>query len=277
MIEQINNYLDFDAFYTEGGLGAEGLTVTATVFRGGTEVQTNQAATEVGNGFYTYRLALGSVTNKNNYRAVFHTDDTDVDQQDLPALWVVGLTWVERLDATLSVIADAIADIAATLAAGVPAIITQAVATMIAALQGDRITITRDSDFVALIPVPGGISATRDDSLFTVKTEEQVNTGAADSQSLIQVSENEGLLYLNSTEGAAAEGTLTVVDEMDDDGVGWFRLELTSATTAQLERRTGSKYLKSDYKVVEAGGDLQRTKHDLDIVGSVGRTITIAP
>lgn len=160
----------------------------------------------------------------------------------------------------------------------VEVIFPQAVATMAAALVGDRMTITRDSDFTALIPVQGGISATRDDSLFTAKTEEQVNTGAADNQALIQVSETGGgLIYLNGDDGEGlilVEGTLTVVDELDDDGVGWFRLDLTSWAASQLERRTGSKFLKWDYKTIEAGADLQRVKGDLDIVGSVARTIS---
>ena len=95
MIEQIAQAISFDAFFTLDGAGATGLTVTIDVYRGATKVVDNVAATEVGGGFYTYALAGASNSEKNHYRAVFKTAGS-VDQAHIPALWVVGSTWVEN-------------------------------------------------------------------------------------------------------------------------------------------------------------------------------------
>jgi hypothetical protein len=100
MIDQIAQAITFDAFFTLDGAGATGLTVTVDVYRGATKIVDNVAATEVAGGFYTYALAGASNTEKNHYRAVFKTADT-VDQAHIPALWIVGSTWVERVDATI--------------------------------------------------------------------------------------------------------------------------------------------------------------------------------
>jgi hypothetical protein len=105
MLEQISNILQFDSFFTSSGAGKTGLTVTVDVYRGASQVVTAGSATEIGGGFYTYQLSSGSVTNKNNYRAVFKTTDTTVDQQHIPALWVVGSTWIQYLDTALSSLA----------------------------------------------------------------------------------------------------------------------------------------------------------------------------
>jgi hypothetical protein len=110
MLEQISNILQFDAFFTSSGAGKTGLSPTVDIYRGATQIVTAGSATEIGGGFYTYQLASGSVTNKNNYRAVFKTTDTTVDQQHIPALWIVGSTWIERIDAAISGIAAAVWD-----------------------------------------------------------------------------------------------------------------------------------------------------------------------
>lgn len=169
------------------------------------------------------------------------------------------------------------AEIAAAVSSGieVEVIFPQSVATMAAALVGDRLTLTADSDWVALIPVPGGINPDRLDSLFTVKTPNQVDTQAADSQSILQISEQSGLLYLQRTEvtgGDIAEGALTVVDELDDDGVGWFRLNLSSPMAAQFGKTSGYMW---DYKELEVGADLQRVKGPFAVALSVGRTTSV--
>ncbi|MCB9172340.1 MAG: hypothetical protein H6637_05390 [Ardenticatenales bacterium] len=101
MLNLIGQAITFDAFFTNAGVGATGLTVTVDVYRGATEIVTGGSAIEIGDGLYTYTLASGSVTNANHYRAVFKTAGT-ADQKHVPALWVVGSEWVERVDEDVS-------------------------------------------------------------------------------------------------------------------------------------------------------------------------------
>lgn len=107
MLEQIANAITFAGHFTESKLGKTGLTVTVDVYRDTTQVVTGGSATEVGGGLYKYALASGSVTTEANYYAIFKTATTSVDQQHIPALWVVGTAGVEHLDAAISACAAA--------------------------------------------------------------------------------------------------------------------------------------------------------------------------
>jgi hypothetical protein len=101
-IEQLSTAVKFVAFFTNDGEGATGLTVTVDVRNpAGTEIVTAAAATEIGDGFYSYTLASGSTTTEGEYLAVFKTAGT-VDQAHLPSLWVIGRGGVENLDAAVS-------------------------------------------------------------------------------------------------------------------------------------------------------------------------------
>lgn len=103
MIEQIGVAVKFAAFFVASKVGKTGLTVTVDVWRpDGTQIVTGGSATELGGGVYTYTLASGSVTSEGEYFAVFKTSDATVDQQHIPALWVVGRAGVENLDAAIS-------------------------------------------------------------------------------------------------------------------------------------------------------------------------------
>jgi len=111
-LEQIGQPVIFYAFYTDSGEGAVGLTVTASVIEvlaDGTaaEIVTDAAATEIGRGLYRYRLVGASVDAQAEYIAVFETVDA-CDQAHIPAIWVVGKTWVENVDAAISDVPDAI-------------------------------------------------------------------------------------------------------------------------------------------------------------------------
>lgn len=109
-LEQIGQALRFDFFFTTGGQGTTGLTVTCDVYDyAGTKVVTAGAATEIGGGLYTYSMALGFNTAKGNYRAIGKTATTTVDQREIAALWVSGLTWLERIDGAISAVAAAAA------------------------------------------------------------------------------------------------------------------------------------------------------------------------
>lgn len=126
MLEQTGNAITFYAFYTAARQGKTGLSPAVDVWRGATQVVTGGAATALGGGLYYYTLAAGSVTTEAEYLAIFKTTDTTVDQQHIPALWVVGRAGIENLDAaitsrpTAAAAADAVWDeaIADHLAAG---------------------------------------------------------------------------------------------------------------------------------------------------------------
>lgn len=90
MLSPTNQAIRFYAHYTESKVGKTGLTVTVDVYRGTTQIVTDGAATEIGGGLYTYQLAAGSTGSAEGYTAVFKTATTSVDQQHIPALWVVG-------------------------------------------------------------------------------------------------------------------------------------------------------------------------------------------
>ena len=101
MNEQIGNALIFYAFYSTLGIGQAGLTVTADVYKNGASLLSDQAASEVGGGLYKYTLASGSVDTEGEYIVIFKTATISVDQQHLPALWVVQKAGVENLNASV--------------------------------------------------------------------------------------------------------------------------------------------------------------------------------
>ena len=104
--EQISNAIDFYFFYVESKLGKTGLTVTVDVFRAGSLIVTGASAVEVGDGLYRYTLATGSVTVEGEYAAVAKTSTSSVDQQWIPALWIVGRGGIEHLDVNVGTIGD---------------------------------------------------------------------------------------------------------------------------------------------------------------------------
>src|SRR5688572_13551117 len=97
MLGEIGQSIDFYAFFLAAKVGKTGLSPTVDVRRGTTQIVTNGVATAVGGGLYRYTLAAGSVTPGESYSAVFKTTDATVDQQHIPALWVVGKPWVEKV------------------------------------------------------------------------------------------------------------------------------------------------------------------------------------
>jgi hypothetical protein len=99
VIEQQAQALAFFAFFTASKLGKTGLTVTVDVRDpSGTLVVTGGTATEHGGGLYRYSLAGGSNNANGGWTAVFKTADATVDQQHVPALWVVAPVWTQKAD-----------------------------------------------------------------------------------------------------------------------------------------------------------------------------------
>jgi hypothetical protein len=103
MIEQQSNSIKFLVFFVASKQGSTGLTVTVDVYNpSGTKIVNGSSASEVGGGVYSYTLSSGSVSSDGEYVAIFKTTDSDVDQQHIPALWVVGRAGIENLDASVS-------------------------------------------------------------------------------------------------------------------------------------------------------------------------------
>jgi len=107
MIEKTGVDLPFTAFYTSLGVGTTGLTVTVDVFCNGSIIVTAAAASEAGDGLYTYTLAGASNTVEGVYAAVFKTATTTVDQPHLAGAWFVGKAGIEYLDASIAAVPTA--------------------------------------------------------------------------------------------------------------------------------------------------------------------------
>lgn len=103
MLEQVSNAVKFLAFFSAGKQGAENLAVTVDVYGpAGSLIVTADAATEIGGGVYSYVLPQELTSVVGEYVAVFKTTSSLVDQQHLPALWVLGRAGIEHLDMDVS-------------------------------------------------------------------------------------------------------------------------------------------------------------------------------
>jgi len=102
MLEQVSTSVKFLAFYTASKQGKTGLTVTVDIYNpSGTQIVTAGSATALGGGLYAYTLSTDNST-EGEYAAIFKTDDSTVDAQHIPSLWVLGRAGVENLDAATS-------------------------------------------------------------------------------------------------------------------------------------------------------------------------------
>ena len=252
MIEQIGVALPFTAFYSTLGVGTTGLTVTADVYRNGTEIVAAGACTDAGDGLYTYTLASGSNTVEGVYIAVFKTATTTVDQQHMVAGWYVGVAGVENLDAAISTRATA-ADVstsvavtaanAATLAAGNVAFISYAHNSMV-------ITSTSTEDLSSATKV-----------WFALKD----YYSETDAQSLIFIEETAGLTYVGKAAIVSpivtTDGSLTVGGS---SGAWTFTVVLKSEAAALLADYAGGTKL----------GEIKATIGGLDkVIGTVSGAI----
>lgn len=103
MLENQGNSIIFYAHYTTSGVSTAGLTVAIDVYKvvragAATQIVTDGACTEIGDGVYSYLLAAGSVDAAAEYIGVFHTATATVDAQNIPAMWSVDRAGTEKLD-----------------------------------------------------------------------------------------------------------------------------------------------------------------------------------
>src|SRR5689334_17056545 len=89
-----------DAAFTNGGLGATGLTVTCDVYdHADTKVVTAGACTEIGGGLYRYTLTSNLNTGLGRYRFVFKTSGTADRQHQFAEVFTVA--WLTAAGGTV--------------------------------------------------------------------------------------------------------------------------------------------------------------------------------
>lgn len=112
MLAKTGESITVGVFYTAGGVGKTGLTVTVDVYRDGVSLLTAQSATETGGGMYRYTLAGGNTGSAGFYTFIFKTSDTTVDRQQWGDAWIVGQSWLSNIDAAISGVAAGVWDVA---------------------------------------------------------------------------------------------------------------------------------------------------------------------
>lgn len=118
MIQKVGAALPFAAHFVASKVGKAGITVTVDVFKkpiGGVKSQviTDAAATEVGDGVYTYEFAAVNVDVIGSYWAVFKTSDVTVDAQQIASAWLTPI-WLGTLGAATVVLVSPVATDGAT-------------------------------------------------------------------------------------------------------------------------------------------------------------------
>jgi hypothetical protein len=118
MIEKVGQPITFYFWFTSSKVGLTGLTPAVAVYRPDGTGGGSGAATEVGAGLYCYTVA--NPGSAGGWSAVATTSNTAADMQAVPALWIVGTSWVGFLDASVAGVAAAVWDalLSATRAAG---------------------------------------------------------------------------------------------------------------------------------------------------------------
>lgn len=225
MLEQTGNALKFYAHFVESKVGKTGLTVTVDVYRNGTEIVTAGNAVEVGDGLYSYELASGSNNAEGEYICIFKTATTSVDQQHIPALWVVNKAGVENLTGDLATIladtnelqADDVPGLIAAIPAA-PAASANADAVWDEARSGHTTQGTYGESFYSIVSgaaLTGTLSTTQMTSDLTEATDDHYN-----GRVIVWVSGN---LYgqasvITDYDGAAKKLTFTAVTEAPSNG-----------------------------------------------------------
>lgn len=280
MIAVQGEALPFGVHYTEDGLSLTGLTVTVDIYRlakadgAVTQIVSDGACTEVGDGLYKYFLAGASNNADGSLWAVFYTADTDADAQNIPAAWVVGY-------GDLNSIADILADLVVVQAdldnpdqykADVSTLALQTTVLSIYSLlkqystlkkyiKSNQIEIKRSSDVEFDLYNLGDLTG-RTSLYFTVKYMKDKDE-ATDAQSVLQIEETGGLLYINQAAGTPANGSLTVLDA----AAGNIRINLDAEESDKIPPNEAYLYdVKKDNDIMGEGKFLVGT--------AITRTIT---
>jgi hypothetical protein len=104
MLSQVSQSITFVAHFRKAGVGTVPSSApTVSIERKGSGSLLASGGTTVAGllaGVYYYTLSSGSDAIADSYVAVFSTSDATMDQQDVPALWVVGNSLAAALPAT---------------------------------------------------------------------------------------------------------------------------------------------------------------------------------
>lgn len=198
MHENSGNSVIYYAHYTEDGVNKTGLTVTITVYeviRDGTktEVVTDGACTEIGDGLYRYLLASGTVDAAAEYVAVFHTATDTVDAQDIPAMWVIDRAGTEKLDTGITLADDAITADKFDESTAFPLKSADTGATQVARVGADSDTLETLSDEIAAVKAETALilADTGTDGVVLKSTQGAITWG---QQKIIADADGEGAL-----------------------------------------------------------------------------------
>jgi len=259
-LEQLLNAVSFYAFYTNLGSAAVGLAVTIDIYEateGGAHVQivNNGACTEIGDGLYFYRLTGPNVDARGEYLGVFTTGGA-VDQADIASSWTIGRAGIENLDGAISAIPAGVWSYAVRT-------LTQAAASIIAAVEGSVVSVYQYNTWEFSLTGLGDISG-RAELYFTAK--ENVERADASAQTILQVEETAGLIYIGGEAASnPALGTLTV----DDAALGNITVKIDESVTG-IPSMDG----RYDVKMITAAGDTQiLTISVFEVLEAVTRTV----
>lgn len=241
----------FYAFFVASKIGKAGLAVTVDIYGPGGVEASNQAATEIGGGLYSYTHTDAT---PGDYMAIFKTADESVDFQHIPDLVTKELPLI---DAAISGVDDAVwANATRTL--------TQTAAQVAAVLAGNDITVQRGDTLSVTLTGLGNI-ASRTKLYFTVKVNPTRDT---DTAAILMIEETAGLTVVN---GAAyttvANGDITV----DDAAAGDVTITVDEAVTALLSVASGLYY---DIQMVSAAGVVTLTAGRLSVTADVTRAVS---
>lgn len=124
--------------------------------------------------------------------------------------------------------------------------LTQTSQQIAAAIDGSTITVHRGDHFSEQLTDLGAIPVDRTKFWFTVKTDPEND---ADTASILQVEETDGLLYLN---GAAASDDALASVVIDDEATGDVTLTIKDTVTADLGKTIGISY---DFQYLDVDGN----------------------
>ncbi len=287
----------FYAHYIDTKVGKTGLTVTIDVWevqRDGTatEVVTGGSATEVGDGLYRYILVAGSVDEPAEYIAVFKTADTDVDQRDIPAIWVIdrplfadnivtavwaaatrtltsfGTLVTDMWDETLpgTHITTSAGGILGRLVASVWSYITRTLTQSADSLQDviDGATVSRKrGDYWSVSRTGLGDISGRTSLLVTLKT----GYDKTDAQATLQIDETLGLLTVDGEDADdATDAAITINDAVLGNITYIVKADVTSVLTPNA-------YV-ADEQMIDANGPQTLEEYSFTITDDVTRAIS---
>jgi len=233
--------ITFYVVYVLGGAGAVGLAPSVSVYNSTGIIVNGAGAVEVdainAPGLYAYTLSAGLMPRSDMYVACFTVGaGADVLVQ-FQTIYVAPWAWETNADVNALI----------SMLQHNPHIRRY--------MRTDQIEIKRSTDVSFAIAGLGDLTG-RTQLYFTVKDMQTKDT-AADAQSVLQIEESEGLLYINKNEAdTPANGVLTVTDALAGD----ITIELAAVESDKIQPNEPYLYdIKMDNTVLGEGRFLVST------------------